>query len=882
MNWIITSFRRRRKEVRLLFILMIFAVFLSELPMIVRDNMEEYYYRNLLYAYGDWDFSYLSGSEEEVSLLLKSGQVSAAGEMAIYADVLDRSGEPIAGLGTISEEMKETGYLSLREGGWPKDADEIAVESTVLSYLGYSFDLGQEIKIRIRKAEEDDEDAEPMERTYRLCGILEDYTSDWPGQGEYSSLVISEEEAGNLHGIPVQNSFFQIRGGAEASAVVEGFRTAREEGTDAYIYTGRFVENHERKLEDGLLSYFYLLQIFVAASVLIVVYAGYRGYMKGRRASQYILRCIGAKKGLIYVQSIAEALCLMASSVLCGSVLAVTAGAVCMGLFTWWSGLEWFYILRLGTVSSGVEEVCAAFLAAVAAAIVGASSTALIQNTKELSGKALRHLRNGNPFCGAGMRYVAGRERKLDRKDRYVSWLLGIGVLAVSAISLSRCGETWESYLGMKERWPMDYATRMEYENYDAFQCGLTEEMLGRLRNIYGVKRIVMACKVYDCYQPSLLEISAEQKPQLFWDGQEESQYYQYSCRSMWPDILLYGIARDSEGWEELFGDRIDWDEADPAAYDAGDEVLVFVPDIVPPVPPDDYDGERSLMASWYERVPQEEGGVAEDSIEPGETLTIVLNGITRQVNVGAVIHTWEDNPVAEKLVWFTVGGEQYHVIGSPAFLDSFSGTGEAGYNYVAVQASDEANYTATTKQVSRVYAEGGLSYYSVRETLNRLKRAAVQDAVINGVLVMLLFAVWFCIRYQMESAEFDRRRQKIRIWKVLGMKDRQIKGMYLRRTLRTVSAAFVPVMLFSLQIYSALLTVLGYQEYVVNTQRDNILKAAKGLPVTEVQGLWTQIQQDWMYQWRHPPAWAVILLGIVFIAGSMGVTCLAMRESSK
>ena len=126
-------------------------------------------------TYGSWYYAIPSGEPSDEEWFQKQDWIDALGIARIYGTIDFVSGQ--AGFGTIDQNLIDIGRLKLDAGRFPEQDYEIAMEQDVLNGLGYTSDLNQDISLDILIP--CGTSVIPIQRTYRLCGILHEYTDLW-------------------------------------------------------------------------------------------------------------------------------------------------------------------------------------------------------------------------------------------------------------------------------------------------------------------------------------------------------------------------------------------------------------------------------------------------------------------------------------------------------------------------------------------------------------------------------------------------------------------------------------------------------------------------------------------------------------------------------
>ena len=101
---------------------------------------------------------------------------SSSGVSCNYGTV--SCGDKKVGIGTVDDNLIDIGRLSLSEGVWPQNSNEVVMESDTLCSLGYDYSIGQKIVLDIC-IQISEEDFVYVEEEYVLVGIVHEYTDLW-------------------------------------------------------------------------------------------------------------------------------------------------------------------------------------------------------------------------------------------------------------------------------------------------------------------------------------------------------------------------------------------------------------------------------------------------------------------------------------------------------------------------------------------------------------------------------------------------------------------------------------------------------------------------------------------------------------------------------
>lgn len=239
-------------------------------------------------------------------------------------------------VGYMTDEFLRIGNISLKCGRMPEKDDEAAIEWDSLIKLNQGTQIGQEIHIEVREGSS--QTTETIEKTYKLTGILNNYTNVWNG-GEYiPGIVVTEGEGEAVNRI----------------------------GKAAYIYSSNNYINNYRDIYDGLVKkthkeliynssvydykpwaggyvydYMYVLLMIIGVAAIIhqvLVHS------REREPVRNILANIGAKKIHILGLSFIENVVIIVAAATAGLIFSIITGSIICSIVSNIKGIQFFNI----------------------------------------------------------------------------------------------------------------------------------------------------------------------------------------------------------------------------------------------------------------------------------------------------------------------------------------------------------------------------------------------------------------------------------------------------------------------------------------------------------------------------------------------------------
>lgn len=272
-------------------------------------------------VYGEWERIMVETDSKDRSVARDNPFLEKTGEINIYG-VLE--GEYMENkqwnIGTMDEEAWKLGRLELREGNLPKNANEIAMEYSMLDLLGYKDKIGEKITLRIVPSVEFPYKEKPVELSYTLCGIIKDYQINWDISLRHRlpTGIVTIEGAENI-GNPLEtHMLIKAR---------TGYETVYEEMEKSEDITCEIVEN----FSDGSLitdkipyeEFLINIRILIAGAAVCVLFITISHSIDEREQFWKFLYALGMEKKQMFQIILWEAGIYSSVSIVLGTILGV-------------------------------------------------------------------------------------------------------------------------------------------------------------------------------------------------------------------------------------------------------------------------------------------------------------------------------------------------------------------------------------------------------------------------------------------------------------------------------------------------------------------------------------------------------------------------------
>ena len=735
-------------------------------------------------TYGEWDAAIYSPEPLSVS---KDEHIQDCGTAQVYGKLLDGGETVLTGIGTLDESLLAIGRIAVQSGKFPTEDDEIAIEADILSDLGYDYELGQTLTLRILNREE-----EVVDRKYTLCGVLREYTDLWSTGTEKvtrAGACVTADAAKEIGGVCSYQYFLSAEG-------EEGYPLYKElKGSYAHV-----VENTAANGQIAEEEYHYFNLVLILFTTLVAVIVIYSIQIKEQTRSIRLFRIIGVTKKQLSQIIFYETMVIL---------LPAAAGGVAVGSLATWGLLR---VLMEQSTGDFYIAIPAVLIAGILMLWFGA-----VFGTRFLI------------FHYALRGRLSAHERFLLRADRRQRKQKQLGLLILSSASVLAAlfcygeslapvyiDDTWSkmSSYGITKGEQNDYISDKYIENVKCFP-GIEEVVAWR--------NLAVTLEFPDMEKNPFRALLAQNfygpRP---WEGAEDSYGENMSAagsEGLW--CYVYGVAEDN--WDQFFryvDDEIDWEK-----FRNGEAVLLYIP----------YNQETGVDLAG--RLYQDFG------VEPGDVITAVNYGLG-ELSEDGTGQVWTEDGAKpyepyEKLTAVSraeaeVAGiitadlfqdpylmipatNYYSIIASDAFakrltetdkdgihlIDGSWSNQEYGYSRASVYTGMDAEYLSTDYLMAKSAADNHLNFDNSRERNTALRQEAIQSLLHIWICGIGIFLILMLIQLNIETLRGLTQKRSFALLQVIGMS---------RRRLRVQLAAKGLLM----SVYSCLLGHLGYALYFV------------------------------------------------------------------
>jgi len=450
---------------------MLFILFFSDSREATREEQRKD-------AYGSWHIAFYNLSDDDTAAKLKShASVDSAGCMKLFLSVCSEN-DPmtVRWIGYADQETIDIGRLHLLSGKWPETADQIAVESSVLTDMGYSLELGQKITLWHL-----DNNQAPESEQYVLTGVVKSYSDNWiSDNSRYVSFFVSEDHFCDSDPVYLHMFCVMKEGLEKTASSLQSIAVYPEKSllnTYTYLYLS---ENGSMTESQGLLIIILGLSVLLMASVLLID-------VRQKRQEYIILRQLGTTTKELISFYASEKLIICLESI-CFSF--IVSSAVCIALSKMSADSGILYGLIPSYIASHSLLCCFGFLISSLIALwIGVgylAASSLVGNPKLTdTANSVKRRSIWGDNAPLSKSNVWQKLRKLGEHSAGYR-LSAILIASVIFLSCYSVYSLWKDLMYFNRDYPADYSigTLSRFYGPDNYMDTLA---LARIKNTYGV-----------------------------------------------------------------------------------------------------------------------------------------------------------------------------------------------------------------------------------------------------------------------------------------------------------------------------------------------------------------------------------------------------------
>ncbi|MCD7804262.1 MAG: hypothetical protein LUH03_03790, partial [Oscillospiraceae bacterium] len=333
--------RRRRQSLLIFFVLLVsftFAIILLSYTSSIAETNSQL----RLDTYGSWYVAITDGIDGDLEYLEGADFVDDVGTSVNYGSASVIVGGLSQGslkIGTADESLVDMG-IRLESGHMPSGSDEIAIEAASLNEVGYGANTGSSITMQFSFSGENG--STTVERTFRVVGVISEYTGLWDIDATLNTAIISEEAMADIIAEAEENLGESVSPTTEATyffTVKSGMENGVESTVNSYLYESRtgtairtvtinsVLEMESEAAQTNMVYLALILAITILAVVMIYIL---QMQVEVKRIVRF--RSIGGSKGQLRLLILIETLMLAIPAIILGILLGLLGIRIVLGL----------------------------------------------------------------------------------------------------------------------------------------------------------------------------------------------------------------------------------------------------------------------------------------------------------------------------------------------------------------------------------------------------------------------------------------------------------------------------------------------------------------------------------------------------------------------
>lgn len=296
--------KRHKKYCLMVVCVTILACMLMQTGFLITDGISSAVMNQRKNIYGEWEYGLVNMDADSQTLIEDHPFIESKGKIQIYG-VLAGSymDNKQANIGMMDQTAWNLGHLQMLKGHLPENEQEIAMESGMLTALGYQGEPGEKITLNIVTTTEYQNDMVGKAYTYTLCGVIKDYQVNWDicNRNRFPTGIVTKAGAERI-GSPLE-SHMLIRAD-KGDSVYEDLKKSDK-------LTCGMEENAKWNQDVGkqmpYIGFLQAIRVVIAVAAACVLYLMVSHSVQKRQEMWKILDALGMEKKQMYQILIFEA-----------------------------------------------------------------------------------------------------------------------------------------------------------------------------------------------------------------------------------------------------------------------------------------------------------------------------------------------------------------------------------------------------------------------------------------------------------------------------------------------------------------------------------------------------------------------------------------------
>lgn len=757
----ILNLKKYKKSYLYLFVVIVLACTFTLAIAIFNDSLKKTEEHQRETIYGSWHMAVYNTDNTLYQDLLRHGTVQKLGKMNIYGNILGNDGSVAGIIGSADNNTVSMG-IALLDGHLPASGNEIAVEMSYLSMLGFSYELGQQIPLKLQVFDSSGKPSE-IEKTFLLTGVLKNYSSLWKTAGNQLVSFFVTDSA--LQGPPVFEHIFgvlkkeYIKNADELAMLTENRGSFNKNDYTYYEYTGNKQNWYEAFLSGSVLI------LLVALTSAFFIFNIFYTSLKDHNKSFIVMRSLGASRQEIAVLYGKELAFVLSLSFFAGIIIGFAVSLIAYQVIKYVIAEEFvFYFDTAKIILLLFILIFSVFLFAIFSVLhigkIPLTGNIMLQPDSRIS---FKHTRKFKPLTVRNMVKIFNSAHK---REAAVYFLLTVCTFLVLASTFYHSYKKYIAYTGIRNTYTEDYFYGI-MNSYFKPKAHLEESEVEKIKDIYGIDYV----RAYRC--SDYLPVS--------WNGMEDSKYAGllkdgfFAKYAGSPEVFtaVYGLS-DQERDYQFYIDEVDKGQVSAKEFIKGNEVILYLPVY--------YKTEDGKMLSKINEanpfLKTAYDLIQESTVNPGDALVISGAKGDITVKVAGIIYEFE------KMNSQSFLGKPFSVICHDSLYDKLiSSNQNKTYEFLQIYADKNANYERTDVEIANIKDNFYLLNFRLMKEQN--KYDTLISVAISLALCILSLLVSVTVQYNNQVSKIESDYCRNYILGVLGMDKWKIQLIYLYNILK-------------------------------------------------------------------------------------------------
>lgn len=296
--------KRQKKYCLMVVCVTILACMLMQTGFLITDGISSAVKNQRKNIYGEWEYGLVNMDADSQTLIEDHPFIESRGKIQIYG-VLAGSymDNKQANIGMMDQTAWNLGHLQMLKGCLPENEQEIAMESGMLTALGYQGEPGEKITLNILTTTEYQNDMDGKGYTYTLCGVIKDYQVNWDicNRNRFPTGIVTEAGAERI-GSPLE-SHMLIRAD-KGESVYEDLKKS-DKLTCGMEENAKWNQDVVKQMP--YIGFLQAIRVVIAVAAACVLYLMVSHSVQKRQEMWKILDALGMEKKQMYQILIFEA-----------------------------------------------------------------------------------------------------------------------------------------------------------------------------------------------------------------------------------------------------------------------------------------------------------------------------------------------------------------------------------------------------------------------------------------------------------------------------------------------------------------------------------------------------------------------------------------------